>query len=109
MVYFVFWCHFIVGLMAHIFVPLMVAFGILLVSSWGLGFIGSGAAIGVIFCCMVWGVNHVTNPDSYCWLTDLEQIYREQKGMKPCRKAFTPRFYTKCRQILKGDFKSIPE
>ena len=96
--------------MAHTFVPMMAIFGIKLVLTWQLGFFGTGAAIGVIFCCIVWGVNHVTDPDGFCYLTDLENIYRARTGMPPCGKAFNPRFYAKVRQIVKNkDFKTIPE
>ena len=65
--------------------------------------------LGLTYCAMVWGVNHVTNPNSYCYLTDLEQYYRRDAGMKENSDAFLPRFYGKCKQILKRDFKSIPE
>jgi hypothetical protein len=80
-----------------------------LILSWDKGIIHSALLIGLTFCAFVWGVNHVANPDSYCWLTDLEKHYREVNEVEPCSNDFLPRFYRKCREIVNGKFFNIPE
>ena len=106
---FIFWCHFLIALMAHILVPIMLIATIYEIVSWDRGFLMSGLLIGLTFCAFIWGANHINDPDSYCWLTDLEKHYRKINEVQDCQKDFLPRFYKKVRGILNGDFKTIPE
>jgi hypothetical protein len=46
----------------------------------------------------MYAVNHVTNSDGFCFLTDIENFYRKAEGL-PQVGPFTPRFYSKCREI----------
>lgn len=97
-----------VCLAVHIFVPFMIISMLDLIGSWELGFLRSGGLIGVTLCALVWGVNHITNPNGFCWLTHIENHYREKFKKGKCNKDFLPRFYSKCGQIFRGNFKDIP-
>lgn len=105
----IFWLHFLVALSAHVLIPIMAAAVIGIIIGQDIGFLQSGLLIGLTFCAFIWAVNHVTNPNSYCWLTDLECFYRRQAGVNINGKAFLPRFYKKVNQILRRNFSDIPE
>lgn len=96
----VFWLHFIVAAASHIFVVLMIG-GILklLLSTGPMDFWVKGLLLGVTFYTGMYGVNHVTNSDGFCVLTDLENFYRKKEN-KPLVGPYTPRFYKQSRKIL---------
>lgn len=60
-----------------------------------------GLLLGITFYTSMYAVNHVTNKDGFCVLTDLENFYRKQAGL-PTVGVFTPRFYKKCRDIARA-------
>lgn len=101
MISLIFWCHFTVALASHIFVPIMIG-GIvsLVVGDPMLGFWIKGLLLGISFYSGMYAVNHVTNKDGFCVLTDLENYYRCAEGL-PLVNEFVPRFYTQCRIISK--------
>lgn len=106
---FIFWTHFLVALAGHVVFPVMFMATVYLIFTWHQGIIVTLLLLGLAYCALVWGVNHVTNPKSYCYLTDLEQHYRKEAGVTLNSDAFLPRFYKKCKQILQKNFKEIPE
>ena len=105
----IFWSHFIVALSGHVLAPLMAIAALNQIFALNGGLLLSVLLLGLTFCAFVWGANHVADPNSYCWLTDLEKHYRKVNNVNDCTQEFLPRFYKKCRQILNGDFYSIPE
>jgi hypothetical protein len=95
----IFWAHFVVAAASHVFVVLMIGGVVkLLLAVTILGFWEKGLLLGVTFYTAMYAINHVTNSNGFCFLTDLENFYRRQAGMSEV-KEFTPRFYKKCRQI----------
>jgi len=105
MVTIVFWLHFAVALASHIFVFLM-AGGIvsIVLGTPSLGFWLKGLLLGITFYSAMYAVNHVTNKDGFCVLTDLENFYRKHEGL-PLVKEFTPRFYKQCRIIFTDTYR----
>ncbi len=95
----IFWLHWCVALMSHIFVILMIGgvFSIVL-GTESLGFWVKGLMLGMTFYSAMYAVNHVTNKDGFCVLTDLENFYRVKADM-PKVAEFTPRFYKTCRRM----------
>lgn len=98
----IFWLHFLVAAASHVFVVLIVG-GVfkLLLGAVALGFWEKGLLLGVTFYTAMYAVNHVTNSQGFCFLTDIENFYRKQENM-PLVGPFTPRFYKKCREIGLG-------
>lgn len=105
----VFWLHFLICATAHILGPLCV----LALINWCLGssallFWDKCLVLGAVYAGAVFIANHVTNPQGFCSLTELEKHFRKELGLAPCGDAFLPRFYTKCRQISRGRLFKIP-
>ena len=100
MVKYIYWAYFIVAAASHIFVILMIGGTVsLAISTPVLGFWLKGMLFGIAFYSSMYAINHITNKDSFCVLTDLENHYRKQ-GRMPIVKEFTPRFYSHCRIII---------
>jgi hypothetical protein len=103
----VFWLHFAVAVASHICVVLIVCGSVALVfETQGLSFWIKGLLFGITFYSAMYAINHVTNKDGFCVLTDLENYYREKAGM-PLVKEFTPRFYKRCRAISSAVKKTL--
>jgi len=97
----IYWLHFAVAAMSHVFVVLMIGGAFTLVAATPLlGFWLKGLLLGITFYSAMYAVNHVTNKDGFCVLTDLENYYRKQESL-PIIKEFTPRFYCQCRIICR--------
>jgi len=89
----IFWSHVAVAAISLISVFLLLAGAFnLLWSSEDLSFWTRGMLFGLLFFAGMYGVNHVTNEDGFCVLTDLENFYRKKEGM-PMVGRFMPRFY----------------
>lgn len=89
----IFWTHVFVAAFSHVAVFLLVAGAFnLLLASEGLSFWTKGMLYGLLFFSGMYGVNHVTNQDGFCILTDLENFYRGKEKMSPVGR-FMPRFY----------------
>lgn len=95
-----FWTHFTFSLISHLLIPVMIG-GVLKVL-WGsdLGFWTSGLVLGATFFSCTYIINHITNEDGFCCLTALENHYRMQEKMEKVDN-FLPRFYDKCKEIIK--------
>lgn len=103
----IYWLHFAVAAASHIFVVLMIGGVVsLIVGVPSLGFWLKGLLLGITFYSAMYAINHVTNKDGFCVLTDLENFYRKQEGM-PTVKEFTPRFYKQCRLIAAAIYRFI--
>lgn len=89
----IFWTHATVAIVSHVAVVLLVggAFNLLLASE-GLSFWTKGMMFGLLFFSAMYGINHVTNQDGFCVLSDLENFYRKKEGMSRVGR-FMPRFY----------------
>lgn len=97
----VFWAHMLVGFTSHVAVFLLVAGAFnLLISNEGLSFWTKGMLFGLLFISGMYGVNHVTNQEGFCFLTDLENFYRKKEGM-PLVGRFMPRYYAQMRKMLR--------
>jgi hypothetical protein len=95
----IYWTHFAVAATSHVFVVLMIGGAFtLVVATPSLGFWLKGLLLGITFYSAMYAINHVTNKDGFCVLTDLENYYRKQENMSTV-KEFTPRFYRQCRII----------
>lgn len=95
----VFWLHFAVAVASHICVVLIICGSVALVfETEGLSFWIKGLLFGITFYSAMYAINHVTNKDGFCVLTDLENYYRAKAEM-PLVKEFMPRFYKRCRAI----------
>jgi hypothetical protein len=90
----IFAVHVAVATTSHIAVFLLIggAFN-LMITSEGLSFWTKGMLFGLLFFSGMYGVNHVTNEDGFCVLTDLENFYRKKEGM-PLVGRFMPRYYS---------------
>lgn len=95
-----FWAHFIVATLSHVFVVLILG-GLfkLLVSTSALGFWEKGLMFGIAFYTAMYAVNHLTNSQGFCVLTDIENHYRDVEKMEQVG-PFTPRYYSKWRDII---------
>lgn len=95
----VFWTHFLVALLSHVFVFFMFG-GVmnLFLSASHLVFWDKALMLGLTFFSGMYAVNHVTNSEGFCALTDLENFYRRQAQVEEVGR-FTPRFYRKCGAI----------
>lgn len=100
-----FWLHFVVGIMSYISVFFLVAGCISLLWSADLSFWTRGMLFGLTFFAAMYGVNHVTNDNGFCVLTDIENYYRKLADM-PKVGRFTPRFTQTVRSLLKLNKKS---
>ncbi len=95
----IYWTHWLVAAASHVFGVFIVGGAITLVSSApSLGFWIKGMLLGITFYCAMYAANHLTNKDSFCILTDLENHYRKRAGLSTVGE-FTPRFYFQCRLI----------
>lgn len=107
----VFWIHFIFALATHIIIPLMFLGMIRIILNYSdLHFLDASLLIGSGLFSLTYIVNHINNHKTgYCFLTDLENRLRDKHHGKFTRVGrFTPRFYKKIKEIIKGDFKNIP-
>lgn len=102
-----FWLHFVFATIVHLVTPVMLVGLILLLVSSELGFFTSGAILGCSVYSLQFIVNHLTNPNSFCVLNDLENYYRKDAG-KPGVGSFLPRFYTMWKRLFTKDWR-IPE
>jgi len=95
----IFWTHFLVAAASHVFVILIIGgvFKLMLATS-ALGFWEKGLMLGVTFYTSMYATNHITNSQGFCFLTDIENFYRDKEGIDKVG-VFTPRFYKKCRDI----------
>ncbi len=90
----IFWTHAAVAATSHVAVFLLVAGAInLVITSEGMSLWTKGMLFGLVFFSFMYGVNHVTNKDGFCVLTDLENFYRRKENM-PTVGQFMPRFYS---------------
>jgi len=105
----VFWMHFLFAAVSHLILPLQIIGTIKLLILWSdIGFLETCALIGASLFSLTYLVNHVTNRNSgFCILTEWENASRSSGGY-PRVGSFTPRFWRKVKQIIKGDFGSIP-
>ena len=107
MIAIIFWLHFVVATLSHIFVPLMIGGVITIVlGAPTLSFWIKGLLLGMTFYSAMYALNHVTNKDGFCVLTNIENFYRKHEGL-PLVKEFTPRFYKQCRIIATTVYKFI--
>lgn len=98
----IFWSHFLVAVLSHIAVLAMIAGAInMLINSEGMSIWTKGMMFGLLFYSGMYAINHVTNDEGFCVLTDIENIYRKKCGM-PLIGKFTPRFYKQCSLIWRG-------
>lgn len=89
----VFWTHFTVAALSHIFaILIMVGASKLLLASTIFDFWTKGLILGVTFYTAMYAINHVTNQHGFCSLTYLENYLRRCEGMEEVG-TFTPRFY----------------
>lgn len=101
----IYWTHFAVAASSHIFVILMIGGVVnLVIGAPSLGFWLKGLLLGMTFYSAMYAINHVTNKDGFCVLTDLENYYRKQENL-PIVNQFTPRFYSMCRIIAHKFFR----
>ncbi len=101
MIRLIFCSHMVVGFTSHVAVFLLVAGAFnLLISSEGLSWWTKGMLFGLLFFSGMYGVNHVTNQDGFCVLTDLENFYRKKEGM-PLVGRFMPRYYATIRSTFR--------
>ena len=96
----VFCTHFIFSLISHTVIPVMVGGVVQLLWGSGLGFWISGLILGATFFSCTYIINHITHENGFCCLTALENYYREKEEMDKVNN-FLPRFYKKCREIIK--------
>lgn len=104
----IFWVHWLVALIGHIFV-VIIPIGLfrLLWNSY-LDFWTKGLILGCLYMGLVYTVNHITSGDlGFCVLTDLENYYREKEGLPKASKRFIPRFYKKCKEIYELVFNKL--
>lgn len=103
----IYWTHFLVAAASHVFVVLMIGGVVsLVIGVSSLGFWLKGLLLGITFYSAMYAINHVTNKDGFCVLTDLENYYRKQENL-PLVKEFTPRFYKQCRVIASTIYRFI--
>ena len=97
----VFWAHFLVAALSHIFAVLIVV-GVfkMLLASTIFDFWTKGLILGVTFYTAMYAINHVTNNDGFCSLTYLENYLRKKEGIEEVGN-FTPRFYRQLAIIYK--------
>jgi len=91
----VFLLHSIIAVFSHIFIVLIIGGLIQLFMGFTpLTFWEKGLLLGITFYVGMWGTNHLTNSESFCVLTDLENYYRAQAGL-PKAGPFMQRFYAR--------------
>lgn len=91
----------------HIVTPIMLLGLVKILISSDLGFLVSGTILGCALFSLQFIVNHLTNPESFCVLNDLENFYRKEESL-PRVRSFLPRFYSMWGRIVKNDWR-IPE
>lgn len=96
--------HFIFAAMVHVLTPIMLIGLVQALVASELGFFISGAILGCCLYSLQFIVNHLTNPDSFCILNDLENFYRREARLAPVG-SFLPRFYEMCIRIFKKDWR----
>lgn len=107
MIKLIFYAHMVVGTLSYIAVFLLISGAInLLVSSEGLSFWTRGMLYGLLFFSSMYGVNHVTNDDGFCVLTNLENFYRTKEGL-PRVGRFMPRYSAAWRSLWKRIRRSL--
>jgi hypothetical protein len=108
MVRLIFALHMVVGFASYVAVMLLIGGAVnLLISSEGLSFWTKGMLFGLVFFAAMYAVNHVTNRDGFCFLTDLENFYRGRCGM-PRVGRFVPRFWETIRSPFKDRCRKVP-
>ena len=95
----IFWLHFMFAAASHVLVPMMLIGTIELMITWQLGLWLSGLVLGATLFSVTYLVNHVSNPNGFCVLTDLENHYRREEGLSEVG-SFLPRFYAKCKELF---------
>jgi hypothetical protein len=105
----IFWTHWLVAVMGHVFIVLMPIGAIqLIIENNNLGFFVKGMLLGMLYLSLMYGANHIGNSDGFCVLTWAENYYREKEGLPHASKRFVHRFYRKNRelwQVLKNCMK----
>lgn len=96
----IFWAHFAVGMLSYVSVFFLVAGCINLLWSADFSFWTRAMLFSLTFFAGMYGVNHVTNDNGFCVLTDVENYYRKLADMPKVGK-FTPRFSQTLRSLLK--------
>lgn len=98
----IFWLHFLIATLSHIFIILM-PLGViqLVVDNDNLGFFVKALLLGLTFYSFMYCVNHVTNGEGFCILNSLENSYRKKEGLSEVGTRFTPRYYKKWREVFK--------
>lgn len=103
----IFYCHMVVGVLSYVAVFLLIAGAInLLISSEGISFWTRGMLYGLLFFASMYGINHITNDDGFCVLTNLENFYRAKEGL-PRVGRFMPRFTATWRSLWKRIRRSL--
>jgi hypothetical protein len=98
----IFALHWVVAFTGHIFLIIMpIGLFRLLFNNETLDFWVKGFLLGVMYMGMIYTVNHVSNSQGFCVLTDLENFYREKEGLPQAPKRFVPRFYSSCAALWK--------
>lgn len=93
----VFMLHWLVAFAGHMFLIIMpIGLFRLLFNNETLDFWIKGFMLGVMYMGMIYTVNHITNSQGFCVLTDLENFYRQKEGLPLASKRFVPRFYKSC-------------
>lgn len=101
---FFFWLHFVFASIVHVVTPIMLIGLVTTLINSELGFFTSGLILGCSIFSLQFIINHLTNPNSFCVLNDLENYYRDEIGL-PRVGAFLPRFYTTWNNLVKLKFK----
>jgi len=99
-----FWLHFMFALVSHLIMPVMLIGAVKILFDSQLDIWLSGLILGATFFSCTYLINHITNPDGFCVLTDLENYYRQQLGLSKVDR-FLPRFYEMCKRIRKRNFR----
>ena len=95
----VFWVHWTVALLSHLaFIAILGGLINLLIGAVGLTFWVKALLFGITFFCAMYCSNHITNPEGFCVLTDVENALREKENL-PQVGPFTPRFYNKTKEM----------
>jgi hypothetical protein len=89
---FYFWTHFVLVTLSHILVVVLTISTISNFFKSSAPFLDRGRRFAIVFFLTVLGVNHLTNTNSKCVLTTLENEARVQEGKSEVGD-FLPRYY----------------
>lgn len=91
-----FWAHFLVATIGHLFLIIIPVGLFKLLWNTYLDFWTKGLILGTLYIGIIYSVNHISSGDlGFCWLTYLENYYREQEHLPQVSKRFMPRYYKK--------------